>query len=122
MKNQKTCNLIANEFAALDFTNRGKEGSDLLLSHRLRQVVDNQVGLALVILGHNVLRSLHIKRVVWIEMVIMMHHLVLLLDTNSIEYNVIFKKRTGRNRIVKHLLAEKGESNQMGKKKTKREI
>ena len=92
MKNQKTCNLVANEFAALNFTNGGKEGSDLLLSHRLWQVVDNQVCLALVILGYNMLCSLHIKRVVWIEMVIMMHHLVLLLYTNSIEYNVILKK------------------------------
>ena len=54
----KTCNFVADEFATLNFADRSKQGADLLLRHRLRQVVDDQVGLALVIFGHDVLGSL----------------------------------------------------------------
>lgn len=51
----KTCNFIADEFAAFDFTDGGEKRTNLFLCHRLRQIVDNQIGLAFVIFGHNVL-------------------------------------------------------------------
>jgi hypothetical protein len=44
-----TCNFVPDEFTALDFANGGEEGADLLLRHRLRQVVDDQVCLGLLL-------------------------------------------------------------------------
>ena len=40
-----TCNLVSYEFTWLNFSNRWKEWSNLFLSHRLRKIIDNEVGL-----------------------------------------------------------------------------
>lgn len=45
-----TCDLIPDQLAALQLSNAGEEGAQLLLRHRLRQVVDNEVGLGLQLL------------------------------------------------------------------------
>jgi hypothetical protein len=58
----KTCDFVADEFATLDFANGGEQGANLFLGHRLWQVINNQVSLALVIFGYNVLRSLYEKK------------------------------------------------------------
>jgi hypothetical protein len=47
LSGQLTCDFVPDEFTALNFTNGGEEGADLLLSHGLGQVVDDQVGLGL---------------------------------------------------------------------------
>ena len=54
----KTCNFVADEFAAFNFADGSEKRTDLLLRHGLRQVVDDQIGLAFVIFGHDVLGSL----------------------------------------------------------------
>jgi len=51
----QTCELVANELAAVDVADAGKQRPDVILRHRLRQVVDNQVcqhrAVALVAVG-----------------------------------------------------------------------
>lgn len=44
-----TCDLVANQFAGLDLPDATKQAAELLLSHVLGQVVNNEVGLAVVI-------------------------------------------------------------------------
>ena len=44
-----TCNLVADEFARLEFSYGREQRPDFLLRHVLWQVVDDQVGLGLVV-------------------------------------------------------------------------
>lgn len=44
-----TCDLVANQLAGLNLANATKQAAELLLGHVLGQVVDNEVGLAVVI-------------------------------------------------------------------------
>lgn len=44
-----TCDLIANQLTGLDLSDAAKQAAELLLGHVLGQVVDNEVGLAVVI-------------------------------------------------------------------------
>lgn len=46
-----TCDLVANQLAGLNLTDATKQAAELLLSHVLGQVVDDEVGLAVVICG-----------------------------------------------------------------------
>jgi len=42
-----TGHFVPNEFTGLHFSNGGEEGANLLLRHRLRQIIDNQISFAL---------------------------------------------------------------------------
>lgn len=44
-----TCYLIANQLAGLDLADAAKQAAELLLGHILGQVVDDEVGLAVVV-------------------------------------------------------------------------
>ena len=46
-----TCDFIPDELTALHLPDGGEERADLLMRHRLRQVVDNQVGLPVALLA-----------------------------------------------------------------------
>jgi len=46
-----TCRLVSDQLTRLDVTNTGEERTNVILRHRLRQVVDNQVGLVLLRVG-----------------------------------------------------------------------
>ena len=52
-----TCYFIANQLAALDLADRGEQRPDLLLSHRLRQVIHDQIRLTLIILRYDMLNE-----------------------------------------------------------------
>lgn len=43
-----TCDLVPDQFAGFNFSNAAEQALELLLCHVLRQVVDDQVGLAVV--------------------------------------------------------------------------
>lgn len=45
---QLTSDFVPDEFAGFHLSDWGEEGADLLLRHRLRQIVDNEVRLALL--------------------------------------------------------------------------
>lgn len=44
-----TCDLVANQLAGLDLADATEQAAELLLGHVLGQVVDNEVGLAIVV-------------------------------------------------------------------------
>lgn len=44
-----TCDLVANQFAGFNLADAAKQTTKLLLGHVLRQVVDNQIGLAVIV-------------------------------------------------------------------------
>ena len=44
-----TCDLVADQFAGFNLSNATKQASEFLLGHVLGQVVNNEVGLAVVI-------------------------------------------------------------------------
>ncbi len=44
-----TCDLVADQLAGLDLADATEQAAELLLGHVLGQVVDNEVGLAVVI-------------------------------------------------------------------------
>lgn len=46
-----TCYLIADQLAGLDLADAAKQAAELLLGHILGQVVDDEVGLAVVVCG-----------------------------------------------------------------------
>lgn len=46
-----TCNLVANQLAGLDLADAAEQAAELLLGHVLGQVVDDEVGLAVVVCG-----------------------------------------------------------------------
>lgn len=44
----RTCDLVANQLAGLDLSNAAEQAAEFLLGHVLGQVVDDEVGLAVV--------------------------------------------------------------------------
>ena len=44
-----TCDFVPDQFATFDFTNGGEKAPNFLLSHSLRQIIDNQIGFAVFI-------------------------------------------------------------------------
>lgn len=44
-----TCDLIPHQLAGLDLSDASEEAAELLLGHVLRQVVDDEVGLAVIV-------------------------------------------------------------------------
>jgi len=46
-----TCRLVSDELARLDVANAREQRANVVLRHRLRQVVDDQVGLVLLRVG-----------------------------------------------------------------------
>lgn len=43
-----TCNFVTDQFARFHFSNRGEKTTNFFLSHSLRQVVTNEIGLAIL--------------------------------------------------------------------------
>lgn len=60
-EDQLTCDLISNEFAGLHLPDGGEERPDLLLGHRLGQVVDDEVGLRVLGRGARLHRVVHVS-------------------------------------------------------------
>lgn len=44
-----TCDLVSNQFAGFNLADAAKQTAELFLGHVLGQVVDNQIGLAVII-------------------------------------------------------------------------
>lgn len=46
-----TCDLVSNQFAGFNLADAAEQTAELFLGHVLGQVVDNQIGLAVIICG-----------------------------------------------------------------------